>query len=95
MKLFINQPNTIDFDTATCNLATQELELKPDELDGKIVNLKFMKFLGVYNLQIFVVNNQTDEKVTRIDSLDIIGMPISTTHMGDSKCDCGKPEEAH
>ncbi|XP_025201093.1 thioredoxin-like protein 1 [Melanaphis sacchari] len=95
LKLFINQPNTIDFDAATCNLATQELELKPDELDGKIVNLKYVKFQNVHNLQIFVVNNQTDEEVTRIDSLDIIGMPISTTNMGDFKRVAGKVGEAH
>lgn len=95
LKLFINQPNTIDFDGATCSLATQELELTPEELDGKIVNLKYVKFQNVHNLQIFVVNNQTDEEVTRIDSLNIIGMPISTTNMGDFKRVAGKVGEAH
>lgn len=95
MKLFINQPNTLDFDAATNNLAIQELELKPDELDGKIVNLKYVNFQNVHNLQIFIVNNQTDEEVTRIDTLSIIGMPISTTNMGDFKRVAGKVGEAH
>jgi len=95
LKLFINQPNTLDFDSATNNLATQEVELNPDELDGKIVNLKYVKFQNVHNLQIFVVNNQTDEEVTRIDCLKIIGMPISTTNMGDFKRVAGKVGEAH
>jgi len=93
--LFINQPNTIDFDSATNNLAAQELDLKPDELDGKIVNLKYVKFQNVYNLQIFVVDNQTEEEVTRIDSLNIIGMPMSATNMGDFKRIVGKVGEAH
>lgn len=95
MKLFINQPNTLDFDAATSNLATQEIELKPEELDGKVVNLQYVKFQNVHNLQVFVINNQTDEEVTRIDSLNIIGMPISTTNMGDFKRVAGKVGEAH
>jgi len=94
MKLFINQPITIDFETATCNLATQELELQPDELDGKIVNLKYVKFQNVYNLQIFVVNNQTGEEVTRIDSLDIIGMPTTITSLDNFQRISGKSGEA-
>ncbi|XP_060857643.1 thioredoxin-like protein 1 [Metopolophium dirhodum] len=95
LKLFINQPNTIDFDSATHNLAAQELDLKPDELDGKIVNLKYVTFQNIYNLQIFVVNNQTEEEVTRIDSLDIIGTPMSATNMGDFKRISGKKGRAH
>jgi len=85
----------MDFDSATYNLAAQELDLKPDELDGKIVNLKYVRFQNVYNLQIFVVNNQTEEEVTRIDSLNIIGMPTAATNMGDFKRIAGKVGEAH
>ncbi|KAL4122671.1 hypothetical protein QTP88_014956 [Uroleucon formosanum] len=86
LKLFINQPNTIDFDAATYNLGAQELDFKPDELpDGK----------NVYNLQIFVINNQTEEAITRIDNLDIIRMPTSSgINMGDFKLvsgNCEKP----
>ncbi|XP_001943433.1 thioredoxin-like protein 1 [Acyrthosiphon pisum] len=95
LRLFTNHPNTIDFDSATFNLAAQELDLKPDDLDGKIVNLKYVKFQNVYNLQIFVVNNQTEEEVTRIDSLNIIGMPTSVTLMGDFKRIAGKVGESH
>jgi len=75
----------MDFDTATNNLAVQELDLQPDELDGKIVNLKYVKFKYVHNLQIFVVNNQTEVDVTRIDSLNIIGIPTTVINMADFK----------
>ncbi|XP_050544223.1 thioredoxin-like protein 1 [Daktulosphaira vitifoliae] len=95
LKIFINQPNTLDFDAASSNLPTQEIELKPDELDGKVVNLMYVKFQSVHNLQIFVINNQTDEEITRIDNLSIIGLPISTTNMGDFKRIAGKVGEAH
>lgn len=93
--MFINQPNTLDFDSASCNVATQELEFKPEELDGKVVNLMYVKFQNVHNLQIFIVNNQTEDEVTKIEALSIIGMPISTTNMGDFKRVAGKVGEAH
>lgn len=95
IKLFINLPNTIDFDAATSNIATQELELTPKDLDGGPINLRYVKFQNVQNLQIFVKDNQSDEEVTRIDKLVILGLPLATTNMGDFKRISGKVGEAH
>lgn len=95
IKLFINLPNTIDFDDATNNTATQEVELTPKDLEGNVVNLRFVKFQNVQNLQIFVKDNQGDEETTRIDSLAIIGLPIASTNMGEFKRVAGKVGESH
>lgn len=95
IKLFINLPNTIDFDAAMSNTATQELELTPKDLDGTPVNLRYVKFQNVQNLQIFVKDNQNDEEITRIDKLVILGLPLATTNMGEFKRIAGKVGEAH
>jgi thioredoxin len=95
IKLFINLPNTIDFDNATNNTATQELELTPKDLEGNVVNLRFVKFQNVQNLQIFVKDNQGDEETTRIDNLIILGLPIASTNMGEFKRVAGKVGESH
>lgn len=95
IKLFINLPTTIDFDAATSNIPTQELELTPKDLEGNPINLRYVKFQNVQNLQIFVKDNQNDEEVTRIDKLVILGLPLATTNMGDFKRIAGKVGEAH
>lgn len=95
IKLFINLPTTIDFDAAMSNTPTQEIELSPKNLDGTPVNLRYVKFQNVQNLQIFIKDNQTDEEVTRIDKLVILGLPLATTNMGDFKRIAGKVGEAH
>lgn len=115
VKLFINQPRTIDFDKAesmssvqdltwvsnrstqdnyltsvtTCSLAEKELE------SGNPVNLRYVKFQNVQNIQIFVKNNQSGGDVTQIDYIGFIGSPIITTKMNDFKRISGKKGETH
>ncbi|XP_014215988.1 thioredoxin-like protein 1 [Copidosoma floridanum] len=96
MKLFINQPRTIDFDMALSNTSIQDLELSVSDIEeGNPVQLKYVKFQNVQNLQLFVKDNQTDSDTTQIDHLCIIGSPISTTNMGDFKRVTGKKGESH
>uniref|UniRef100_A0A1B6MHB8 Thioredoxin-like protein 1 n=1 Tax=Graphocephala atropunctata TaxID=36148 RepID=A0A1B6MHB8_9HEMI len=96
VKLFINQPNTLDFDEATNNVPTQILEINPNDLAaGNAINLRFVKFQNVQNIQIFVQDNQDGSDVTRIDHLQLIGSPIVTTNMSDFKRVAGKKGELH
>uniref|UniRef100_A0A1B6HHY1 PITH domain-containing protein n=2 Tax=Homalodisca liturata TaxID=320908 RepID=A0A1B6HHY1_9HEMI len=96
VKLFINQPNTLDFDEATNNVPTQILEVNPNDLSaGNAINLRFVKFQNVQNIQIFVQDNQDGSDVTRIDHLQLIGSPIVTTNMSDFKRVAGKKGELH
>ncbi|XP_015522647.1 thioredoxin-like protein 1 [Neodiprion pinetum] len=96
LKLFINQPRTVDFDMADSYTSVQDVSLKASDLEeGNPVPLRYVKFQNVQNLQIFVKDNQGGSETTRIDHLVIIGSPISTTNMGEFKRVAGKKGESH
>ncbi|KAB0804784.1 hypothetical protein PPYR_01754 [Photinus pyralis] len=95
IKIFINQPHTLDFDVATSYKSVQDVELTPADLDGSSVNLRYVKFQNVQNIQFFIKDNQSGGEVTQIDHFAIIGSPISTTNMGDFKRVAGKKGESH
>lgn len=95
IKLFINQPRTLDFDQASGNTSVQDLKLTPKDLEGNPVALRFVKFQNVQNIQLFVEDNQGGGEVTQIDHLVFYGSPISTTNMGDFKRVIGKKGESH
>ncbi|XP_075160092.1 thioredoxin-like [Haematobia irritans] len=95
IKIFINQPRTIDFDQAESMTSVQDLTLDPKDLEGTPVNLRFVKFQNVQNIQIFVRNNQSGGEVTQLDYLGFIGSPILTTKMNDFKRVAGKKGESH
>ncbi|XP_017776586.1 PREDICTED: thioredoxin-like protein 1 [Nicrophorus vespilloides] len=95
VKIFINQPRTLDFDMADSNTSVQELDLTTDDLEGNPVNLRYVKFQNVQNIQLFVKNNQGNGEVTQIDHFAVIGSPISTTNMSDFKRIAGKKGESH
>ncbi|CAD1478311.1 unnamed protein product, partial [Heterotrigona itama] len=94
IKLFINQPRTIDFDMADSNTSIQDLTLSAKDIEeGNPISLRYVKFQNVQNIQIFVKDNQNDSETTRIDHLAIFGLPISTTNMGEFKRVNGKKGE--
>jgi len=96
IKLFINQPRTLDFDQADSMEPVQLIQLEKKDLDGSIpVPLRFVKFQNVQNLQIFVKDNQGSTETTVIDHLCIVGSPINATNMGDFKRVAGKKGESH
>ncbi|XP_053954584.1 thioredoxin-like protein 1 [Anastrepha ludens] len=96
IKLFINQPRTIDFDMAESMTSVQNLTLEPKELEnGQQINLRYVKFQNVQNIQIYVRNNQSGGDVTQIDYIAFIGSPITTTKMTDFKRVAGKKGESH
>lgn len=96
LKIFINQPRTLDFDQASNMEPVQMLDLSPaDVSEGNIVQLRYVKFQNVQNLQIFVKDNHGGKETTRIDYFCLIGSPVTTTKMGEFKRVAGKKGESH
>ena len=51
LKLFINQPHTLDFDQADSMEPVQKLEVSTADLEsGKPIQLRYVKFQNVQNL---------------------------------------------
>lgn len=96
IRLYINQPRTIDFDMADSNTSVQDLTLSAEDLEeGNPIPLRYVKFQYVQNLQIFVKDNQSGSETTRIDHLAVFGSPVLITNMGDFKRVIGKKGESH
>ncbi|XP_076764760.1 thioredoxin-like [Xylocopa sonorina] len=96
IRLYINQPRTIDFDMADSNTSVQDLTLSAEDIEeGNPVPLRYVKFQYVQNLQIFVKDNQSGSETTRIDHLAVFGSPVLITNMGDFKRVIGKKGESH
>lgn len=95
IKLFINQPRTIDFDMAESCTPVQDFSLEAKDLEGSAVNLRYVKFQNVQNVQVFVKNNQSGGETTQIDYLGFIGSPLIATKMEDFKRVAGKKGESH
>ncbi|KAL7648352.1 UNVERIFIED_CONTAM: hypothetical protein RMT77_000258 [Armadillidium vulgare] len=95
IKLFINQPYTLDFDAAETGIPVQELELSKKDLDGDLINLKYVRFQNVMNLAIFIQDNQSGSEITKVSNIQLIGSPVQTTNMSDFKRIAGKKGESH
>ncbi|KZT52476.1 thioredoxin-like protein [Calocera cornea HHB12733] len=87
IKLFLNKPalGFEDVEDAEEPEAAQIIELTEENLEGKPIILRTVRFTRVTSLHIFVSSNQSDEETTRIDAVDILGMPIETTDMSNFK----------
>lgn len=97
LKLFLNHPKSIDFDTAESLEPVQLVELTKQDLldDAKPTQLKYVKFQMVNSLTIFVKDNQTGKDTTRLTQITLIGSPVATTNMNEFKRLAGKQGEAH
>jgi len=88
IKLFVNEPS-LGFDRAEAEPAVQDLVLEKEELDGRQIPLKLVRFQNVSSLQIFVESNQEESDVTFINKLSVFGTTVAGMNVGEIK----KPEE--
>lgn len=97
LKLFLNQPTSLDFDKAESSKPVQLIELKADDLtdDAEPVQLMYVKFQNVNSLTVFVKDNQTGKETTRITQFVLIGSPVAATNMNEFKRIGGKQGESH
>lgn len=73
-----------------------DFSLEPKDLSGnQAVNLRYVKFQHVQNIQLFIKDNQGGGEVTQLDYIGFIGSPIITTKMEDFKRIAGKKGESH
>lgn len=82
VKIFINRPalGFEDVEDADESAAAQIIELtEEDTTNGNPLVLRFVRFQTVNSLHIFVSSNQGGEDETRIDAIDVLGVPIETT----------------
>jgi len=80
IKLFTNRPSIGFEDVEDDKEASQIFSLTKDDVkDGKKIPVKFVRFQSVNSLHIFVASNQDDEEETKIDSLNIFGVPVHAT----------------
>lgn len=95
IKLFINLPKTLDFSEGMQMEPTQQLDLSEKDVATEAVNLRFVKFQNVQNIQVVVKDNQENAETTRIDKLKFFGSPLSATNMQNFQRVAGKKGEAH
>ncbi|KIK56220.1 hypothetical protein GYMLUDRAFT_247974 [Collybiopsis luxurians FD-317 M1] len=82
IKLAVNRPNIGFDDVADAEepVVAQVLELDEETVkEGKPIPLRFVRFQRLNILHIFVVSNHGDEEVTKINAIDVIGVPVETT----------------
>ncbi|KAK7054507.1 hypothetical protein VNI00_003705 [Paramarasmius palmivorus] len=81
IKLAVNKPSLGFEDVADANepAVAQILELSEEDVKGKPIQLRFVRFQSVNSLHIFVASNQGDEEETVINAIDVIGVPVETT----------------
>jgi len=96
VKVFINQPKTLDFDSAEVMTPVQTLNLTNEDVkNGAIIPLLYVKYQNVNSVTLFIKDNQGGDDVTQIDYLALYGSPVGATNMADFKRIAGKKGESH
>ncbi|KAF8522152.1 DUF1000-domain-containing protein [Hysterangium stoloniferum] len=82
IKLLTNKP-ALGFEDVEDQIepeVAQVLELNEDTVkEGRHIPLRYVRFQTVNSLHIFVASNQGGEDETRIDAIDIFGVPVEIT----------------
>ncbi|KAJ7093062.1 DUF1000-domain-containing protein [Mycena epipterygia] len=82
VKLLVNRPaiGFEDVEDAEEPDVAQILDISAEDVqEGRPIPLRFVRFQTVTSLHIFVVSNQGGVDETKIDAIDVLGVPVETT----------------
>ncbi|KAJ7973468.1 PITH domain containing protein [Quillaja saponaria] len=80
VKLYSNKEH-MGFSNVTDYPPSDTSVLSPENLKGKPVPLKYVKFQNVRSLTIFIEDNQTDSEITKVQKIALHGTTVETTDM--------------
>ncbi|XP_015875408.2 PITH domain-containing protein At3g04780 [Ziziphus jujuba] len=90
VKLFSNKEH-MGFINVNDFPPSDTINLSPDNLKGKPVVLKYVKFQNVRSLTIFIEDNQSGSDLTKVQKIVLYGSTVETTDMKGLK----KIEDGH
>lgn len=80
VKLFANKEH-MGFSNVNDYPPSDTVVLNPDNLEGKPVVLKYVKFQNVRSLTIFIEDNQSGSDITKVQKIILHGTTVETTDM--------------
>ncbi|KAG9451914.1 hypothetical protein H6P81_004818 [Aristolochia fimbriata] len=80
VKLFANKEH-MGFSNVSDYPPSDSITLTPDDLKGKPVTLKYVKFQNVRSLTIFIEDNQSGSDLTKVQKIALYGTTVETTDM--------------
>ncbi|KAL7606904.1 PITH domain-containing protein At3g04780 [Lactuca sativa] len=80
VKLYTNREH-MGFSNVSDFPASDTLALTPENLKGKPVILKYVKFQNVRSLTIFIEDNQSGSDITKVHKIILQGTTVETTDM--------------
>ncbi|CAL9129684.1 unnamed protein product [Musa textilis] len=84
VKLFANKEH-MGFSNVSDYPPSDSTELSLDNLKGKPVTVKYVKFQNIRSLTIFIEENQGGSDVTKVQKIAFLGTTVDTTNMKDLK----------
>ncbi|KAG1347724.1 PITH domain-containing protein [Cocos nucifera] len=84
VKLFTNKEH-MGFSNVSDYPPSDSIALSPENLKGKAVTLKYVKFQSVCSLTIFIEDNQGGNDISKVQKIVLYGTTVDTTNMKDLK----------
>ncbi|OAY79514.1 PITH domain-containing protein At3g04780 [Ananas comosus] len=83
-KLFANKEH-MGFSDVNDYPSNDTVVLSPENLKGKPVPVKYVKFQNVHSLTIFIEDNQGGGDISKVQKIALYGTTVDTTNMKDLK----------